>query len=545
MSAAEARPGTVHDVRDFLERARGYKLIRLSLGDILYRAYLVFGIGGFYAAVALSGLVDPTSTTPTSQLDGDVLRGVMVGGAALALLAILRISTWAGPVMVGREDAAWLLPTPVDRRHLLRPHLVGGVVMGAMTGTAFGVAIMFIVLAIRPIAAIEALWAGALGGMLLGLLGAAAGWFVEARPVLARRLYRGSWAGWIAAIALGWLAAVVPASIWLGPWGWVVAGFVDASAEPVAGWPLSLVLVALLGGAVMWAADRNLAEGPDEELRRRAGLFSAVSTSLTFFNARTIADAYSTGVLRFRRIPRFRVPMPRQPWALPMWIDLVTLLRRRESVFRSQVAMLLAGVLVATSPKHVGVTAVAGVLAYFAATPLVAQLRDTMDQPARAGPIPLGPTGLLLAHLVVPSMVLVAEMAVTVGLLTAAGPLELAAMPSALAAGTVACASILLVAAVAATRGQPPLHLMSSGEQGSMLIFAWFALGPILSVMLVGFPAGAVAGDPEAFGGGGPTAVALSAAVWFAALELPVLIAVLLSRGRKRIDPPDVVPVED
>jgi hypothetical protein len=136
-------------------------------------------------------------------------------------------------------------------------------------------------------------------------------------------------------------------------------------------------------------------------------------------------------------------------------------------------------------------------------------------------------------------------MVVTVAILAAAGQLDLAGVPSALVAGMVACCSTLLIAAVAATRGAPPLHLMSSGEQGSMLIFAWFSLGPILSVMLVGVPVGAVAGDPTAFGGGGPTAVAISAAAWFAAMELPILVAVLLSRGRKRMDPPAAAQVED
>ena len=516
------------ELRDFLAGVRGYRLVRASVTDVLYRAYVVFGVGGFYVAMFVSGVIDPSTRPAIGNLDADLSRGLLVSGAMLLLLAMVRVSTWAGPVMVGRGDAAWLLPTPVDRRELLGPHLVGGLGMGAAAGGAVGIGAMVLLVSLRPIEPLRALWTGIAGGLLLGVAAAAAGWFVEARPALARRVYRHRMLGWAAAAALGWLAIEVPASVWFGPWGWAAAGLIDATATPVPGWPAGLAAAAATATLLALRAERALPTAPDEELTRRAGLYTTVTSSVTYFDARILTDAYNAGVLRFRQIPRFRVPPPPQAWMLPLWIDVATLLRRQEAVIRSFMATGAAVALVAVQPRELIAAVVASVLAYFAAAPLVEQLRRTIDQPARLQPLTMDARRLLLLHLVVPIAVLVAETLIAVGLLWVGGLIATDILMTAVAVAVIVVPIVVLVAAVTATRGRVPLHLMAAGGLGSGMLFAWFALGPILAVAVIGLPAGALAASPES--------VALGTAVRLAILQIPILIAVLLWRAKRRMN---------
>lgn len=525
MEAAD-RPASAHDLRDFLAGARGYRLVRTRVSDVLYRVYLIFGVGGFYAGVLLSRIIAADPAPATGVVEAALARGLLVGGAAAVLVALVRVSTWAGPVMVGREDAAWLLPTPVDRRALLRPHLAGGLAMGAAAGASIGLAAMLLLVPLRPVQPIEALVTGVGGGLLLGVLAAAAGWFVESRFTLARHVYRQRLLSWLVALGLGWLAAEVPVSIWLGPWGWTTAGLVDASVAPVTAWPAALLLAAAVAALVAWRADLALPTAPDEELNRRAGLYGTVSSSLTYFDARTIADAYDAGVLRLRRIPRFRVPPPPSRWLLPLWIDVVTLLRRREAVARSMLSTSGAIALVGLRPQAPVAIVLASVLAYFGAAPLVEQLRRTLAQPGRVRPVGMSDRAVVLLHLVVPCLLMLLEVVVAVAAATIAGRHPSHAVAGVLAGAATGVAIAVLIAAVTATRGPVPLQLMSSGGAGSWLLFAWFALGPLLAVALLGLPAAALSLGATATVG---TAVRLGLS------ELVLLALLLLWRAGRRL----------
>jgi hypothetical protein len=117
-------------------------------------------------------LRDAAWPAETAQGLASLGTGAMLGLALLALYAALR---QAGPVVIGRADAFWLLTAPLPRRALLLPGFVRAATGAAVAGALIGLAGVGN-LAARPVPAGHWACAGALGagvGVLLTTAAAA------------------------------------------------------------------------------------------------------------------------------------------------------------------------------------------------------------------------------------------------------------------------------------------------------------------------------------------------------------------------------------
>ncbi|GAB2599809.1 DUF6297 family protein [Pseudactinotalea suaedae] len=135
---AEVTPLTGRDLRR-LTRAATESHGGGAIGDVVGEVYtfvfslLVAAAMAFGASQMLSARL--RSSTADVVLDPawlGIAAGVVATGAAISLAGRL------GPVGLGGGQAAWLLPTPVDRRGLLRPRLTVVTVIAAALGLGIG-----------------------------------------------------------------------------------------------------------------------------------------------------------------------------------------------------------------------------------------------------------------------------------------------------------------------------------------------------------------------------------------------------------------------
>ena len=181
--------------------------------------------------------------------DASLLAGaaLVLAGLGALYLAMRRL----GPLGLSRPAASWLLTAPVSRRRLLAPSLWLAVVLAALAGGLFGLAVVGHVAA-RPMPGLVAALlpvAGALAGVAILLI------------ALAAQSER-AWARGVDALAGVVLAA--------GLAGFVVDSAVEAPRASEA-WPERLVAVATSGLAVVVAvllavAVGRLASTPNERI---------------------------------------------------------------------------------------------------------------------------------------------------------------------------------------------------------------------------------------------------------------------------------------
>lgn len=452
-----------------------------------YQVYVLALFGGVWGTAVASALSDPSRRAPIGATAAtDLVPAVVVGIALVATVAGVRTGSWAGPVLVSRPEAAWLLPAPLERRALLRRHLGIGLAIFGAAGAALGLVIAVVV----GVETGGGLAAPAVGTTLawaaLGVGSGAAALTVESSPRLARRALRGTTLLAVAGVGLVALTVVRPVlAAWATPWGWAsvpILSTLGIDVGPVWLAPLLLVVVAVV--AVV-AVDRALPDLPDEELVRRAGTAQGIRSSAFVFDARAIAQARRSGQAALVGHRRIRLPLPGHRWLLVPWRDAVSLARRRGALERTVVAAAVSAALLVWAGSGLGAIVVAIVVASAGVGQLLEPFRVELEEPVLEELTPLLVRDIALEHLVVPFTVLA-----TSGALVLVGTALLGVVPAgALGAGliaTTAVAALLTAAAgLTSTRGAPPLHWLMQGEYSALLLAGWILAGPLLAVVVV------------------------------------------------------------
>ncbi|GAB1694090.1 hypothetical protein KRM28CT15_58930 [Krasilnikovia sp. M28-CT-15] len=255
-------------------------------------------------------------------------------GSAVLFLAMRRL----GPLGLTRPAASWLLTAPVSRRRLLAPSLRQAVVLAAVSGGLYGVAVLGHVAA-RPMpGAVAGLLAavGALAGVLLLLVALAA--------------QGGDWGGYADGLAGLLLAA--------GLAGLVVDSVVDAplaaAAAPTV--PVAAIVAGLtaLNAVLLAVAVARLAATPNERILAAAKTAGTLLDSVFGVEPSFVADMVERRYWARRRLRSVRL------WArVPVLVAQDLLLARRRPARLAWLAGATAlPVLLASGPRWLPAAAV-------------------------------------------------------------------------------------------------------------------------------------------------------------------------------------------
>ena len=524
-------------VRAFLRQREHGPSLRETVGKVAYQAYLVALLGGLYGTVVARTLSLPSASQPALTPAADAaVPAVVVALALLATFAGVRVGTWAGPVLVSRAEAAWLLPAPLDRRRLLRRDLAWGIAGYGVAGALLGALVGTIVAVETRASVAGALFGSIVGWGALGVATGAAALAVESNRRLARATLRLT--APIALVGGGviYLTHVAPSvAAWVTPWGWATAPVTVAAGVDVPLAWLPLLLLVALAAVGTWLAQRHLPDIADEELVRRAGAAEGVKASARIFDARAIAQARRSGQRWLVGQRNVRIRRPRHRWQLIPWRDLVSLLRRPGTLERTLVAVAAAAGLVWWARGGVAAIVGATLLVSTAAGQLLEPLRIELEEPVIGDLAPLSPVDLALEHLAVPAIVL-AVFGVVVALAAAgASILPWSALPAAVVGSIAASVLFTSAAGLTSTRGAPPLHLLTmGGDYGAMILVGWLLAGPILALAL-GVPT--MLSVVGALRDGAAPMEAVTTPLGMVVVITGVLVVATRWRARKRVEP--------
>jgi hypothetical protein len=340
--------------------------------------------------------------------------------AALTVVAVLGAARMLGPVFVTPAVGSWLLPTPVDRRPLLRPRLLGiaataAVAVALPTVAAAALSGMAAAPASLLVVATAAIGGGAVAVAALAQAG---------RPSVTSAV---AWllacATWLALVATGDGRPLVSAPVHgVGPALWALPGTAAVAA----------VTASLL-------AVRRLGSLPARTVTPGGRLVPAVSGALASLDPALAYDVVSVHRARARGFVRSRRGGP-QGLAAVCWHDLTRLRRSPRSAL-----VLLAGVAVPAAAWRAGAgtvdVLVAALVGFVAGVPLVGSLRSWTLTPSLARTLPFRTSQVLHATLVVPACVQLAYGLAVMPVLHAAGVAWSDAVLVGPAVGAVALAS--------------------------------------------------------------------------------------------------------
>jgi hypothetical protein len=350
-------------------------------------------------------------------------------------------------------DVALLLTAPIAAADLVRPRLAQACVVAAVLG-ALTAGLATLVMAGGP-AALGLLrsLAAVLGGACAGVALTSCSALVQGSRRAAGRVARAGPAVVLAgaglAAAAGLSATGATASIWSGPWGWIVAPLAGTGA-----WPLATAALAIVSAALFVLARRAVAGASVEQFLVRAQTRAGIGAAAGTFDMRgaALARRGAFTAAAGRRVAR-RVPRPRRrALALP-WRDALALVR---DPARPVLAALLAAAATAEAVLHPGAALAAALAAftlYCAASLLCEPLRLDVDSPDRSRVLLSAPFAqVLAAHTALPALLLGAACVLAVAALVAAGAATAAALGLALLA-VAASGTAVGFAALAARRG--------------------------------------------------------------------------------------------
>ncbi len=388
-----------------------------------YQIYSIVIVGAIVGALG-HGVIG-------SLIGGGVsLHGLRLFGPAVLLVGLLgaaRFGRWQGPVSFSAADVALLLTAPIDVAALVRPKLDNGMVGGAAAGAAAGV-IVVLLMSGGPAGLGVARSVGGVAGIAgLGLLAVAISWLVQSSRRSLALMRRVSPVAVLAAAGLVAVAATVNTGVgvWSGPWGWALAPLVGES-----GWPLATAMVVLAAlGISAWARTRAGASSL-EMFMTRAGTRSALSAAAFTLDYRGAALVYRGAQPdAFWRLPTIPVPAPKGArWAI-LWRDAVAM-SRGPARCAWAAALCSAATLEALShPGRLLPACVSAVALYFAAAMSAEPLRMEVDAPDRSRVL-LGWdfSRLLLAHCVLPFLLLAPVAALTIAVSVLFGIVGLGAL---------------------------------------------------------------------------------------------------------------------
>ena len=473
------------DVRGYLHQRRK----RTGMGQILYQVYVVLLFGTFgmvvWARTQQLSRATAASAAPFVSWLPAVLP-LLLGGM---LVAGMRLGTWAGPVLLSRADVAWLLTAPVRRDQLLLPRLLTALGLGAVFGVVAAVVSSF-VLGVSTAGGLAAIiGANLVAWTSMGVLAAALSWFVERSDRVAARVLQSTPVALLLGVALVFTARSHPGPwLWVGPWGWAAAPVLAASGLAVAWWPVGLVLAVGTAALAAVLAIHTVGDAHHEQLARRAGLLSAVSASLYVLDVRTVS--LMRGSLQRWLTPTLtlRIPRPHRRWLAVPWRDAVALARTPAQVGWAAVLLTAGIALGATQPHRTLALTGAAVLGYLAATRLLEPMRIEIEEPGASQLLPGAYATVVITHAAVPVGLLTVTGWLAVGGLTLGGVIPVAALGWSLVVTPGLAALLVGCGAVAAHRGEVPMHYLVYGDMGMGMLLGWLLLGPYLAGILLGAP---------------------------------------------------------
>ncbi len=288
--------------REVLAWLRQHREVRRTRARrIAYGVYVVVLLVAIYGWPVLHWIARSLGTRHLQAAAGDALiRALPTGFAALFVLTVVgagRNALWRGPVVISEADVEWLLPTPLARGRILRPHaaavLGGAVSVGAVAGALAA----YLVDSVHPHVGARLVVGTIAFGAATATIAVGASTLVESSDRAARLLRR----VWPAALALtvvlgacsatravggswGWAERVL---LWSGPWGW--AAQLASSNDPLSKRAIGIasVLLGLIAVAFVGAALRDVVHIRAASLRSRARLNRRVATDLRVGDART------------------------------------------------------------------------------------------------------------------------------------------------------------------------------------------------------------------------------------------------------------------
>ena len=508
---------------------------------------LVLAIGG--------AVVYGTASTALAQVVS--AASVARWGPSVMLLALLGAAHWGtvqGPVVFSIADVAHLLGAPLSRAALVARPLRRAFVVGFCGGVAVAVVLLVGLTGDRRHLAVARMLGlgGAVG--LAGVVAVALAWMVSssARGELALR--RATWPVVAVAGALVIAAGVGggvgrTVAVWSGPWGWAVqAGAGVSSAQ----WVAAVAALALVTGVVVAFAWRRRGMGESERFARRAEGRAQLQASLMSFDARTSRLALASVALRSGvsgrggglRWLRRRLSAADARWLggrragelAVVWRNALVATELPQRVVQTA---LLAGGGAAFVLVDVGRAAgviVGAVLIYAGASRLLEPMRIELDAPSR-GSVFLGIRAgrALLAHMIVPALVVSVSVAVCAVGLAAAGVLGGGEPAAALSLVAVAPAVVCCAGMSARRRGQLPQEVLAAAivsdpSGGGFVLLGWLLLWPAVAAVVVSVPVSAVALHAHP----GALAAAEAVAVAVGAVMAAVVLASALGRDQHK-----------
>ena len=522
-----------------------------SVGQRLQTVYTAVVVAAIFGA-----LVYGTASSALAQVISP--ETVARWGPSLVLLALLGAGYWGtvqGPVVFSAADVGCLLAAPLRRAGLVGRPLRVAFLLGFGVGVLVaGVAVVGLTGQGRSVAAARIFGLG--GGLgLIGLVAVALAWTVSSRAGAERALRSMSWpvlvlAGGLVAYALAGGATGRDVALWSGPWGWAVQA---GAGRYASAWGFALAAVAVAAALVVGLAWRRRGAGETERFVLRAEGRAHLQASLMDMNVRTgrrdlasVAAGRGTG----RRSGSRRVWGVR--W-LRTWLSALDDRRfggRRGAQVavvwrcfviaarlpsRPLVSALLAGggtaLVLLDLAEPVAVMAGA-LLIYVASAWLLEPMRVELDAPSRA-PVFLGarPGRALVAHVLFPSLVVSASVAVSAIVVALAAGLSGSGVAAALAL-VVTSAAVVCCAGMSARRGGRLPHdvlitaVSSDPSGGGLVLLGWLLLWPAVAVAVVYVPVRAISVHST-----------VAHVVVSVGLGLAAVAAALLAQQR---DPPDV-----
>lgn len=499
-----------------------------SLGQLMYWGYLVVLFGSFvvYAFVHASR---EQAAVGTQQPDEGAAAAVLATIGALVLLAGVRFGTWAGPVLLSRADATWLLSAPIERRRVVRPHLVGAVAVATVVGV---VAALVSALAIAPDAA-SALWVVLAVNLvcwpLLAIAAVALSWMVESDHQLARRTV--TWMplliGAVAVVcAIVWSGA---GWLWTGPWGWFAIPVAAGSSGSYSWWPVAMFLLVAMAGSLAVGSWKRAAQVHAEELRSRAGSRTGLIASMALGDFRTIAVLRRGRITALSGIREVQLGLPTSRQLAIAWRDAVSLLRFRGRTTLAVITIAVgSGLLLGRWPTGWAASLIGTLAIYWGGAQLLEPMRLETDDPTASRSLPWTYAKVIAHHTIVPTTVTmsVAGTVFAARLTVTPDDLSLAGPPGLVLATTIA-GLVIASAVISSIRGDPPIHLLAYGDSGLMAFLSWLFVGPLI-VTSIAVPLTLLGGPAIS---NPPPAVTYTAATLTA---IAVLVAIAYIRSKLR-----------
>ena len=366
-----------------------------SIMEIFSEVYSVIFSAAIALAVALGAVQGLNATlTPApgvTSIDPSwlaVVAGLIIVGSIVALAGRL------GPIGMGGGQASWWLPTPTDRRTLLRPRAALIPLLGAVFGAAGGLLIVYLALP-EPGSALG--WSVALFALLgAGLSLAVAAGQVHQGNRRARRLRPAVLLGdalMALAPVLGLLVVVVRPGPLAVPHGGVAVGAIAV---------LAIAVVVLL-----WRVGTGLDEVSGRELRSRGAVSAYAAGAVMSMDTRELGRALTVSTAPDQRRGSANLGWVRGPVSAIVTGDALVLARSPRHAIQIVVAGCLPLVAVLAGwPTWINLVAlIAG--AYFAAMATAEGARRAEMAPVLDRHFPLEATEVRRVRAIFPAAVMV------------------------------------------------------------------------------------------------------------------------------------------